>query len=161
MAVLGLSFNSTIIGSALFQDGSLIEYDLTVFKESWSFLKLSRIVESIITRINDNNIISVALTIPYAHHESEKIKTIIDQIKAHCRKGKIYLFSFHPKTFHAFCPEGKPTKESFMKSLATRYPELRSYCKKELGNQQPYYHKLFEAVAAATLHIRDIEARRQ
>jgi len=63
-------------------------------------------------------ITSIALTIPHSHYESEETKALIAQIKSYCRKEKINLLSYHPKTFHAFCPEAKAKKKALMKCLA-------------------------------------------
>jgi hypothetical protein len=153
MAVLGISVNSRVIGTAVIKDHVLIDYGVKLFKQRWSIHKAQKIIESITTQINDYGITSIALTIPYDYHESAETKALIVQIKSYCRKEKINLLSYHPKTFHAFCPEAKAKKKALMKCLADRYPELRIPYKKELQNQQRYYHKLFEAVAAATLQV--------
>jgi len=153
MAVLGISLNSRIIGTAVIREQVLVDYSVKLFKQRWSIYKSQEILESVEKQINDYGITSIALTIPYEHYESEETKALIIRIKSYCQAQKINLLSYHPKTFHAFCPEAKAKKKGLMKYLVGRYPELGIPYKRELRNRQRYYHKLFEAVAAATLQV--------
>jgi len=160
MAVLGISANSRIIGTAILEKDILLDYGVRLLKHRWSFRKADKIIAHIATLIDDYGIMSIALTIPYAHYESKETQALIGRIRTFCRTKKIHVSSYHPKTLHAFCPQAKAKKKGLMECLVTLYPELRASHSKELRNKRERYHKLFEAVAAATLHVRGLDGKK-
>lgn len=50
------------------------------------------------------------------------------------------------------CTTRRHTKDELMDCIAEKYPILRKLYLKERNNQRPYYQKMFEAIAAASLY---------
>ncbi len=48
-----------------------------------------------------------------------------------------------------------------MRVLAGLYPELSFQYRKEMGNKNKYYVKLFEAVGVATIHSQRLKGKRE
>lgn len=157
MVVLGISASSRVAGIAVLQNSILLDFSVRLFKESWSDTKAERIVASLTSYGTDHCITNVALTIPHVYYQHKETEVLIAQIRSHYRKKKINVSTYHPEAFHALCPEAKATKKALMRFMAEQYPELAFPYRKELRNKRRYYHKLFEAVGAATLLSQALE----
>jgi len=90
---------------------------------------------------------------PYVYHQTKEFKYLISQIREYFETKKIPVYTEMPEALYKLCPpEQKKGKKALMQALTLMYPQL-SFCQyKELRNKNKYYMKLFEAVAAATLH---------
>jgi RNase H-fold protein (predicted Holliday junction resolvase) len=151
MVVLGISVNSRVIGLAIIRKGSLLDFKVQLYKEQWSDKKAIKIIISIHSCLQEHRITNVALATPYVHYTTTETKALISEIKNHCRKKKVAIRTYDPASLHSLCEATKAKKKALMRAMVTHYPELHAYYKKELGNKNRYYHKLFEAVGAATL----------
>lgn len=152
MATLGISTNTRLLGLAIINRDSLVDYSIHLHKSSWSPSKANKIITSLEPCARRYCIKSVVLSIPYEHHQTKPWKYLKSRIRKHFKSKGIPVYTETPETLYSFCPqEQKKTKKALMESLAERFPEL-SYCYyKELRNKSKYYIKLFEAVAVATL----------
>jgi RNase H-fold protein (predicted Holliday junction resolvase) len=151
MAVLGISANSRVIGIAILQNNELQDYSVRLYKESWSDSKVERIIASLSPCIQNHSITHIALAIPHVHSTNKETETVISAIKSTFKKQDIPVSTFHQETLYRICPERKAKKKALMERLSEYYPELWYVQQKELRNVRRYYHKLFEAVAAACL----------
>jgi hypothetical protein len=151
MTILGISANSRVVGMAVLRKGTLHDYSVKLFKERWSEEKVQKMIGCITAYAAHHRITSIALTLPHEHHKNQETATLIAQITRTCRAKKIRLSTYYPQAFAGLCQETKAKKKALMRGLAEVYPELVPLYRKELRNRRRYYHKLFEAVAAATL----------
>lgn len=151
MVILGISANSRVLGLAIVENNQLIDFKVQLYKERWSAVKANKMIASLHSSIQEHTIKSVAVTIPHAHYTTPATKALVTRIKAHCRKKKIRFSTCDPATLHCLCEASKAKKKALMSAMVSRYPELEILYKKELKNRNRYYHKLFEAVGAATL----------
>jgi hypothetical protein len=153
MATLGISTNTRLLGLAIINQGRLEEYAIQLHKSSWSAWKANMIVTSLEPCVRQYCITSVVLSIPHEHHQTKEIKFLLSRIQQYFERQKMPVYRQAVQTFHSLYPPGqKKTKKALMQALCLRYPQL-TYChKKELRNKNKYYIKVFEAVAAATLH---------
>lgn len=151
MAVLGISANSRVVGLAVIDSGILLDYRIHLFTERWSDDKACRIIESLQSCLTDFPITSIAILIPHVHYASPQTNNLITRIQAHCSTQKSSVSTYQAAALHNLCEASKKKKKALMKVLAERYPDLRYVHAKELRNKNKYYHKLFEAVGAATL----------
>ncbi len=161
MVVLGLSINTRMLGLAIIAGNLLVDYHIQLRKEPWTPRKRELILTSLQPWCTSYNIISVALSIPYEKQKSTQTKELLESITHYFSQKKIRLYSYPPQTLHSFCEEAKTkTKKEMMRKLAERYPELAHCYRKELGNRNKYYVKLFEAVGVATIHSQRMKMKR-
>ena len=153
MAILGISTNTRLLGLAIITQGKLEEYKVYLHKSAWSARKATMIVESVEPCVRQYCITSVVLSIPYAHHQTEEFRVLISRIQKHFESQKIPVYTQAVQAFHSlYETEQKKTKKVLMQYLTMRYPQLTYAYRREMQNKNKYYIKLFEAVAAATLH---------
>jgi hypothetical protein len=149
--ILGLSINTRMRGLAVVSGTRLVECHIQLRKEPWTPAKRELILASLQPWCERYNIKNIALSIPYEKQTSSETKELLESLKRHFSEKKIRLSTYPPKALYTLCKEAT-TKKEVMKTLALRYPELSFYYRKEMGNKNKYYVKLFEAVAVATLH---------
>ena len=158
MAVLGLSVNTRMLGLAIIAGNLLIDYHIQLRKEPWTLQKRELILTSLQPWCASYNINSIALSIAHEKQTSTQTKELLESIKSFFRERKINLCTYPPKALHSFYPEVKTkTKKEMMREVALKYPELSHLYRKEMSNENKYYIKLFEAVAVATIHERNMK----
>jgi hypothetical protein len=90
---------------------------------------------------------------PHAYHQTEAFLTLLDCITTFFAEKNIPVCSETLETILGICgPNQKKTKKVLMHTLVQSYPALTHCYQKELRNKNKYYIKVFEAVAAASLH---------
>lgn len=153
MVTLGISTNTRLLGLAIIKEGRLTEYQIRLYKASWSPSKATEIITSLEPCVLAHCIKKVVLSIPPKHHQTREFQSLALQIEEYFVSQKIPVSIVTRGELLSLCTTShKRTKKNLMQSICSRYPELR-YCQdKELRNKNKYYHKLFEAVAAAILH---------
>ncbi len=153
MAVLGLSTNTRLLGLAIIKRGVLAEYGIRLFKTSWSPSKATRIITSLEPCVREHCIKKVVLSIPHGYHQTDGFKALHLRLCRYFERKGIPVICVSPEHVLSLCLDGdKKGKKALMKSLCDKFPELLYCHRKELRNKNKYYIKLFEAVAAATLH---------
>lgn len=151
MIVLGISTNSRLLGIAILEETTLLDFNVHYYKESWSGTKPYRIIGCLNQYHKRYPINNVAIAIPYEYYQNKQTKALIRHITKHYSKKKILVTSYHPEAIHCLHQETKAKKKTMMKYLTNYYPELVPIYRKELRNKRRYYFKLFEAIAVARL----------
>lgn len=153
MAILGISTNTRLLGTAIIEKGVLAEYSIRLFKTSWSPAKATRIITSLEPCVRQYSIKTAVLSIPPLYHRTEAFNVLLLRLSKYFERKQIPVVFVSPEQLLSLCAtHEKQRKKTLMDTLCKRYPEL-VYCqKKEVCNKSKYYIKLFEAVAAATLH---------
>lgn len=150
MAVLGISTNTRLLGTAIINEGQLTAYRIRLFKASWSPSKATQIITSLEPCVQEHCIKRVVLSIPPRHHQTREFQQLALMIEEYfLSHGIAFSIATREKILSVCTNRGRKTKRALMQSLCTRFPELAYCSQKELRNKTKYYHKLFEAVAAA------------
>jgi hypothetical protein len=153
MVTLGISTNTRLLGLAIIEQNSLVDYSIHLHKQSWSAAKAKMIISSLEPCVRRYSIKRVVLSIPYAHHQTEAFRHLIYAIREYFEAKQIRVSAETPEAFDSLYPPGqKKTKKALMHALTLRYPQLTLCYQKELRNKKKYYSKLFEAVAVASLY---------
>lgn len=159
MVILGLSINTRMLGLAVISGNRLEDYHIQLRKEPWTLRKRELILASLQTWCVSYSITNIALLLPYEKQTSSQTKELLESLKSHFTEKKIRLSSYPPQTLYEFYKEAK-TKKEIMKTLAGQYPELSFHYRKEMGNKNKYYVKLFEAVGVATIHCERMKGKK-
>jgi uncharacterized protein YktA (UPF0223 family) len=152
MAVLGISTNTRLLGLAIIHEGRLLDYSIRLDKSPWSPAKATRIITSLEPCVRQYSIKKAVLSMPYAYHQTDAFKTLLNALKAYCKQNGISFSTEPQESLYAIVDQTeKKSKKQVMYSLTCVFPQL-SYCfQKELKNKKKYYTKIFEAVAVAML----------
>lgn len=148
-----------MLGLAVISGNRLVDYHIQLRKEAWTPRKGELILTSLQPWFERYIITNVALSISYEKQTSSQTKELLESLKSYFSEKKIHLSSYPPKALYTFCKEAKTKKEA-MKILAGQYPELSFHYRKEMGNKNKYYVKLFEAVGVATIHSESLKRKR-
>ena len=152
--ILGVSFSSRMLGLAVVQSDTLIDYSVKLFKESWSPVKMNHILSSLTSAIDNYNITDMVLSIPPINYQAGPFQELWIEISALGHTKALNLKMYRQGELQAFCGnQERMTRKSLMEAIIKWYPELESFYKREVRNKNKYYHKLFEAVAVATLYL--------
>jgi len=155
--ILGLSFNTRILGLAVVKFNQLVDYSSKLHKAKWTSQKREMILTSLGSCAEDYNIQKITLSIPHPSHQTKEFKEIMIAIIALAQMRHIEVITYTPKDLLLFIPGYKrKSSRAFMKQLVLLFPELKPYYEKELLNKNKYYFKMFEAVGVATLYLRKI-----
>ncbi len=83
---------------------------------------------------------------------SKNLKLLTAWIKDLCRKKGLRTLQFSIKELEEFFLKNeKLNKENLTKIISSEYPELIHEIYKETRNKNPYYIRMFEAVALASI----------
>ena len=147
-----------MLGLAVIQSDSLIDYSVKLFKETWSPAKMDRILSSLTSAISAYTITDMVLSIPPIHFQGEPFQELWMEITTLGRIKSLNVKMYRRAELQTFCGnEERMTRKSLMEALIQWYPELESFYTREIRNKNKYYHKMFEAVGAATLFLQQGE----
>lgn len=153
--ILGVSFSSRMLGLAVLQSDSLIDYSVKLFKESWSPAKMDRMLSSLTFAIDNYNITDMVLSIPPVNYQAGPFQELWIEIAALGHTKSLNVKMYRQAELQALCGnEERMTRKAMMEAIMSSYPELEPFYKKENRNRNKYYHKMFEAIGAGVLFLR-------
>jgi RNase H-fold protein (predicted Holliday junction resolvase) len=156
--ILGVSFSSRMIGLAVLQSHDLIDYSVKLFKETWTPVKMNRMLTSLSFAIDNYNITNMVLSIPPVTYRGEPFHELWQEIIMLGKQKKIAVTMYKHSELQVLCgSEERMTRKLLMETLTAIYPDLVTFYKRERRNKNKYYHKMFEAIASATLFVQKRE----
>ena len=148
MTILGISPGTRTMGIGVIQDGELVEWQVKSFKGSWSKEKLSLIVETIASLCDHFQVTDVALKVVSPLRSSRNLLTLTNRITEMSKKHKIHISRFKVQDIRLKNGlHGKRSMDELMEHITQKYPVLKREYLKERNNLNPYYLKMFEAIA--------------
>jgi len=149
---LGISPGTRVIGVAVIQNRKIAATQVHSFGGKWSTKKLLKICNLLTSYMKMYHASAIAIKIPdelpvsrsyveligglnvfFERHTIQPVYYTLSELKQHC------------------CPKGKANKNALAECMAVKYPDLFVEYAKAQDKRDKYYHKLFEAVAAARL----------
>lgn len=153
--ILGISPGTRIMGIGVIQNGELMEWKVKTFKGSWSKEKLHLIVEIIGRLCNHFQVTHLALKVVSPLHSSNNLLILTKVILELAEKNKIHLFRFTGQDLKLRAgPAEKHSISDLMEFALDKYPVLKREYLKERNNLNPYYMKMFEAIAVAHIVLK-------
>jgi len=150
--ILGVSPGTRIMGLGVIQNGELVEWQVKTFKGPWSKDKLSFIIGSIQDLCDHFRVSDMALKVVSPLRSSKNLLLLNKGIIEIAEKSKIPLSRFNGEDLKL--KEGLQEKHSMndlMEFVMEKYPVLNREYIRERNNLNPYYLKMFEAIAAALI----------
>jgi hypothetical protein len=146
--ILAINPGWRYLGIAIFNDSDLREWRLKVLsgrKPKERIQRAKEIVSEFIER-SESNILAVKELHP--SRSSANLRKLTAKIKAYCRGRKMKIFSYTLKDLESFFgPAEKINKKRLAEFIVSEYPALQYELKHEQRNKNPYFLRLFEAVA--------------
>jgi Holliday junction resolvasome RuvABC endonuclease subunit len=148
LKILSINPGTRYLSIAIFIDSRLLNWEIKVIKGKWSREKLEKIkgiLNEIFETYQPNFLVIKRL---HPKRCSFNLKMLLSKIKEFARKKRIKVFQYSIKEIEKFfSPEERINKKELAEILISRYPELTHELEKEKRNKNPYYFRIFEAIA--------------
>ena len=155
--ILGISPGTKAVGFAVLENGKLTEWKIETFKGRWSQEKLLVITSCIKQYAEQYSVQVVAVKLPDALPTSHAFIQIVGTVNAYCERTGLHVMYYMLSDLKKhYCPGKKNNKMQLIDCITNYHPELLPEWQKERHNQNSYYGKLFEAIAAARLADRQL-----
>jgi RNase H-fold protein (predicted Holliday junction resolvase) len=153
-SIVGISFSTRMIGVVTIAEYQIKQFQIKLFKDTWSEAKACDITNSLSSCIDKYNTTTIVLSIPALRHRSKRFDTIYQFIKKFAHEYKINFKEVPRNLLGKLCGKGeRRNKKNQMLSLVRFFPELIPFYQKEITNKNKYYEKGFEAVGSILISI--------
>jgi Holliday junction resolvasome RuvABC endonuclease subunit len=146
--ILAVNPGSRYIGWAAFRESELLDWGVRVIRAKTRRGKL-KAAKSILTEAIDRfHPDTLATKRLHGSRSSRCLNDLARSISALAKQRKLRCCQYSiEQVKRVFCPEAKTNKRRLAELVAAMYPVLRHELQKELANRNPYYLRMFEAVA--------------
>jgi len=146
--ILAINPGTRYLGIAVFEGPELLDWRVKVIKGKWSKGKQQKTLA--VARLFMNQYEPDVLAIKKLHRSrsSGNLNQLVSRIKQHSKRKGLKIYQYPIKELEAFFfGEARTNKNKLAETLISKYPFLRHEFNKEKNNKNPYYIRVFEAVA--------------
>lgn len=148
--ILGISLGTRCMGIALLRNDYLTDYRTKTFKETWSPIKLKRILRTLERIIIHEGVTELALKLPHPKRSSLLLTELQKGIRGLAESNEIGIQTFYIEDIKSLY-QNQPNKMALAEYVCQKHPHLCTELRKEQEKSTGYYLKMFEAVAVAQL----------
>ena len=151
--ILGINQGTRYMGLAVISGTVLRDWKVKTLKGKWSRAKLKHAVRMMRRIIEHYQPSAIALKRLNPCHSSKSLRTLTMNIRqvAKTKHIKTFEFSISDLRRDHSGEQAIRNKKQLAQILASQYPDLYFELEKEKQNRNPYYMRMFEAVALAAL----------
>ncbi len=154
--ILGISPGTRSLGIGILRNTELIEWQVKTFKGRWSKEKMNMILDSIQSLIEHFKITEVAFKEVSPLRSSRNLIELTKQITVLAKKRQMLISLFTIQDLkQSIESNGKHTRDGLIEFVFEKYPMVKREYHKERNNLNPYYLRMFEAIAAAYISSRE------
>jgi len=152
LKIIGINPGTRYLGIAIFQDSELLDWRIKVLKGKWSKEKMKKAIEIISNFIERYEPNVLAIKKLHASRRTENLLRLVNKIKDFGRRKGLKVCQYSIKEIEKSLIEaGKLKKRNLFEALVKRYPALQNDLTKEQSHKNPYYFRMFEAVALGVM----------
>jgi len=158
--IIGISPGTRYIGYSVFYGSELMDWGIKNMEGRWSKAKLAKIMTFMSDLIGQHkpNVLSIKLIHP--SRSSGNLNQLIAKIKESANRKQIKIRRYSIKDLETFfCGYGRINKKTLAKKVAEKYPVLFNELNREKSIRNPYYIRMFEAVALGSLCLSQQDKR--
>lgn len=158
LKIIGINPGTRYLGISVFQDSDLRDWRIKVFQEKWSEHKIKKIKNTILRLIDDYEPNVLAIKKLHPSRSTKNLKFLTAWIKKSCKKKGLRILQFSIKELEDFfLLNEKLNKKNLTKKISSEYPELINQINREKSNKNPYYIRMFEAVALSSFSFTQLD----
>ena len=153
--IIGISLGTRLMGLAVVYDGELSDFRVRTFYGAWNTEKQKEMIDTIRQAVSRYGITKIVVKTPKPFHCSQSINDLTSEILQLAEQLKIRIIIC---TISMLIRHNKDNeisnKQSLIQSIIRKYPLHRRLAElhaKERKNHNPYYVKLFEAIACTEM----------
>ena len=151
LKIIGINPGTRYLGIAVLYGQELMDWRIKVLGGKWSEGKKEKAIEIVSAFIAryEPNILAIKKLHPL--RRTENLLRLSNWIKKFARRRKISIFQYSIKEIERyFVEDQKLNKRNLIDAIMKLYPMLHHDHKKEQTHKNPYYFRMFEAVALAS-----------
>lgn len=158
LRILALNPGSRYIGFAAFRGPELLDWGLKAIRAKTRNKKLKATSAIFIDAVERFRPEVLAIKRMHPSRSSPCLDGLIETIEHLCRRRKIRVCRYSlAQVKDALLPKVKGNRRRVAECVATTYAALAHDFQKELANRNPYYLRMFEAVALGVVCRRTVE----
>lgn len=152
LKIIGINPGTRYLGIAVFHGSELLDWMAKIFKEKWSKEKIKRILEIINEYIELYEINTIALKKLHPSRRSRNLAQLTARIKEFSKRKGLKVYQYSIKDLEEFfIEEDKLNKKNLAEAIVLENPALFHELQKEKSHKNPYFIRMFEAVALAAM----------
>jgi len=158
LTILGINPGSKYLGIAVFEGADLQYWGIKVLKGKWckgKTEKAKKILSDIINRY-EVNVLAIKKLHPSrsSKHLNRFVTSLKDFSRKHCVKVHEYFLNDIKSSLFL---GSKTNKKQMAELIVAQYPFLDHPFKKEKRNRNPYFTRMFEAIALGFVCFRQLD----
>ena len=137
---------------AVFRESDLREWSVKVFKGKWSTEKSRKIIRVVDGMIGFYGVTTLTIKKLHPARTSRQLNLLVKKMKDMAKRRKLKVCEYSIKQLEqSLCPGEKGNKKKLAERVVRVYPILINEFEKERRHKNPYYMRLFEAVALGSV----------
>jgi Holliday junction resolvasome RuvABC endonuclease subunit len=152
LKIIGINPGTRYLGIAVFQGPELMDWRIKVLKGKWSKEKMKKAIEIISGFIERYEPGVLAIKKLHPSRRSLNLVQLVAKIKEFSRRKGLKVYQYSIKDVEEFfVGEDKLNKKNLVEVIVSENPALFHELQKEKAHKNPYYIRVFEAVALASV----------
>lgn len=153
--IVCLNLGTRYVGLAAFQDQNLLDWRVKTFSGKWSKTKERRILTSIRDYLSGYQPKLAILKVIDPRRSSRALSQLESAVAALLKGEGIRIRRHTLEDLKSFLPtNARRNRRSLAEEVARRHPAIGRELQKERDNRNPYYQRMFEAVALGSQGLR-------
>ena len=148
LKIIGINPGTRYLGIAVLDGSELLDWRIKALEGKWSGEKIQKaigIISELLDRYEPN---VLAIKKLHLSRRSENLLRLTNKIKDFAQRKKLKVYQYSIKEIENILIEGKKlNKRNLTKVIVSEYPVLLQELQKEKRNKNPYFVRMFEAVA--------------
>jgi Holliday junction resolvasome RuvABC endonuclease subunit len=151
LKIIGINPGTRYLGIAVFQGPELVDWRIKALKGEWSKEKMKRATEIISDFIERYEPGVLAIKKLHPSRRSSNLARLVAKIKEFSKRKGLKVFQYSIKDLEDFfIQEEKLNKKNLAEAIVSENPALFHELQEEKSHKNPYYIRVFEAVALAS-----------
>ena len=152
MTILAINPGTKYVAIAIFNESELREWFMKIFKGKWSKAKMRAILTVLTGLATRYGADVLAIKRLHPSRSSRNLNSLVSGIKHEMRRKGLNVHEYSIKQMErSFSMSGRANKKNMAEQVVREYPVLFYEFEKEKRHKNPYYARLFEAVALGSV----------
>jgi hypothetical protein len=158
LKILAINPGTRYLGIAVFQGAELRDWGVKALKGKWSKEKIKKAMRIIFSFIEQYEPNVLAIKKLHPSWSSSNLNKLAAEIKELSKRKGLRIYQYSVNDLEAFfSPAERINRKKLAEIIALDYPELFHELEKEKSHKNPYYIRMFEAVALGSICFHQLD----
>jgi len=159
MKIIGINPGTRYIGFAIFYGSELMDWGIKNIEGRWSKDNLKKAIKIISDMIGHNRSSIISIKQIHPSRSSSNLNQLVARIKELSRRKHLRIYQYSIDDLKTFFHYEKINKRQLAEMITSDYPFLHYELEKEKAIINPYYVRMFEAVALGSICLNYLDRR--